>query len=1132
MAASKEERFGFPTGPVKLETISSFLPDVVDISSSSEKSSTGQAEEAGEETTSSVKGSAFNEQSIESLHKKPRLQTSSEDLHRRVQGEFGDGLPVESEQFEATAHNLTARISDDGESEGRNLNDDSVVDDGDGDLPDDFLEPLDSPIARSPPHGMLTAPVHGHHISKDMLGHMFKQFWKAGDYDSLQSVHDYDFSGGMEHVRVHPKFLHSNATSHKWALGAIAELLDNVLDEAVNGATLANVDMCQNPRDGRPMLMIEDDGGGMDPERMRQCMSLGYSVKSKIANTIGQYGNGFKTSTMRLGADVVVFSRHRGKNSSLPTQSIGLLSYTFLTGTGQEDIIVPMVDYEVQPFGLRKLVRGTLDDWNRNLETILQWCPFDTEQGLFKQIQQIKGQGTIVIVYNLWEDDQGDLELDFDADPYDIQLRGTNRDEKNILMASRYPNCKHYFTYKYSLRSYASILYLRLPKKFRIVLRGKQVVHHKLVNDLMLTQQVTYRPQKIPEFAQKDAVAVVTLGFVKDAEEHIDVQGFNVYHKNRLIKPFWRVWNYPGIQGRGIIGVLEANFVEPAHDKQGFERTTIFARLEARLIEIQKSYWSKNCEEIGYVSNTSRKKVTSKAEGMRDNPVAERSSHPVTKTQTPFLSPVVTKALSSPSTAGQKDLHAGSINLDEIRMKAVPTAPAPLIPSVCTEAFPSQNTLQARRVQGVSHAPSSSQNTGEASLTHLRAESSRKGDARITTGSNISGLSVPLPGKKAPASYDAADAHPSARTSLQPEVTREVQKLPTVPAVSKSRPQSTDEGRIPAVPNTATPIQNTAQALSAAASTGNRTDLEVEAAPFSTQRLEPAQNCTSNLLADAGVNTHQSAELACAAPEPDPKSLLPITLIPADKDPLVSSNVLRASECDVPNQPGCNQTALLSMAGQQTLSMRDQNASQPSHHVSLGSESLQDSSEAVISPPSQCEAPESSQCANAHALNLSPTSTQTQQRRPRMQTRSMLQLRQSHAKAALLTNGNAQQSGSNVQQQVTNGASDLNSLARTTPDEGDASVSTLVIPDAEHPISLESINMLEGKLDAMRQRVQSLQKDLDEVFNERDFLKGELEEERRRQFLVEEELKDKLQAMLSRARELEAANKLMQISQQ
>ena len=31
-------------------------------------------------------------------------------------------------------------------------------------------------------------------------------------------------------------------------------------------------------------------------------------------------------------------------------------------------------------------------------------------------------------------------------------------------------------------------------------------------------------------------VAVVTIGFVKDAKDHVNIQGFNVYHKNRLIK--------------------------------------------------------------------------------------------------------------------------------------------------------------------------------------------------------------------------------------------------------------------------------------------------------------------------------------------------------------------------------------------------------------------------------------------------------------------------------------------------------------------------------------------------------------------------------------------------------------------
>jgi hypothetical protein len=33
-------------------------------------------------------------------------------------------------------------------------------------------------------------------------------------------------------------------------------------------------------------------------------------------------------------------------------------------------------------------------------------------------------------------------------------------------------------------------------------------------------------------------VANVIIGFVKDAKHHVPVQGFNVYHRNRLIKVF------------------------------------------------------------------------------------------------------------------------------------------------------------------------------------------------------------------------------------------------------------------------------------------------------------------------------------------------------------------------------------------------------------------------------------------------------------------------------------------------------------------------------------------------------------------------------------------------------------------
>ncbi len=40
------------------------------------------------------------------------------------------------------------------------------------------------------------------------------------------------------------------------------------------------------------------------------------------------------------------------------------------------------------------------------------------------------------------------------------------------------------------------------------------------------------------------------------------------------------------IEHCGVAGVLEVNFVQPAHDKQGIECTTILARLESCLLQM------------------------------------------------------------------------------------------------------------------------------------------------------------------------------------------------------------------------------------------------------------------------------------------------------------------------------------------------------------------------------------------------------------------------------------------------------------------------------------------------------------------------------------------------------------------
>lgn len=40
-----------------------------------------------------------------------------------------------------------------------------------------------------------------------------------------------------------------------------------------------------------------------------------------------------------------------------------------------------------------------------------------------------------------------------------------------------------------------------------------------------------------------------------------------------------------------FLGVLEANFIEPTHDKQDFERSSLFMRLETRLKQMVMDYW-------------------------------------------------------------------------------------------------------------------------------------------------------------------------------------------------------------------------------------------------------------------------------------------------------------------------------------------------------------------------------------------------------------------------------------------------------------------------------------------------------------------------------------------------------------
>ncbi|CAL5371824.1 unnamed protein product [Camellia sinensis] len=336
------------------------------------------------------------------------------------------------------------------------------------------------------------------------------------------------------------------------------------MEQIQNGAPFVVIDKTTNPRDGNPALLIQDDGGGMDPETIRRCMSFGFSDK-KMKSAIGQYGNGFKTSSMRLGADVIVFTCHLRERTL--TQSVGLLSYTFLRQTGHDRIVVPLVDYgfNESTTKLEPILSYGQEHFSSNLSVLLQWSPYPTEEIMLKQFDDIGNHGTKIVIYNLWLNDNGDMELDFDLDAEDIRVIA----DPKLHQTGCRPN-----------QVYSSILYLRAPQSFKIVLRGRVVEHHNIANDLKFPEFILYKSHG----GNMEAV-VTAIGFLKEAPR----------------VPFWRVVKETtSSRGRGIVGVLEANFAEPTLNKQDFEKTSLFQKLEARLKEMTLEYWNFHCGLIGY----------------------------------------------------------------------------------------------------------------------------------------------------------------------------------------------------------------------------------------------------------------------------------------------------------------------------------------------------------------------------------------------------------------------------------------------------------------------------------------------------------------------------------------------------
>uniref|UniRef100_A0A672V025 MORC family CW-type zinc finger 3 n=1 Tax=Strigops habroptila TaxID=2489341 RepID=A0A672V025_STRHB len=361
-----------------------------------------------------------------------------------------------------------------------------------------------------------------------------------------------------------PKFLHTNSTSHTWPFSAIAELIDNAYDPDVSAKqiwidkTVINDTIC---------LTFTDNGNGMNSEKLHKMLSFGFSEKCVVNGRVpvGLYGNGFKSGSMRLGKDAIVFT----KNGE--SMSVGLLSQTFLEVTKAEHVIVPIISDPAES--------------KNSLKAILTHSLFSTEEKLLAELDAIIGKkGTRIIIWNLRRDKNEKTEFDFDKDKYDIRIpedldetgkRGYKKQERldQIVPES-----------DYSLRAYCSILYLK--PTMQIILRGQKVKTQLVSKSLAFIERDIYRPK----FLNAKTVRI-TFGFNCRNKDHY---GIMMYHKNRLIKAYERV----GCQlkannmGVGVVGIIECNFLKPTHNKQDFDYTNEYRLTIAALGEKLNDYWN------------------------------------------------------------------------------------------------------------------------------------------------------------------------------------------------------------------------------------------------------------------------------------------------------------------------------------------------------------------------------------------------------------------------------------------------------------------------------------------------------------------------------------------------------------
>ncbi|XP_027586028.1 ATPase MORC2 isoform X2 [Pipra filicauda] len=455
------------------------------------------------------------------------------------------------------------------------------------------------------------------------------------------------------------EYLHTNSTTHEFLFGALAELVDNARD-----ADATRIDIYTEQREdlrGGFMLCFLDDGTGMDSNEAASVIQFGKSAKRSPESTqIGQYGNGLKSGSMRIGKDFILFTKKDNTMTCL------LLSRTFHEEEGIDEVIVPLPTWNARS---HEPLTDNMEKFAIETELIYKYSPFKSEREVMEQFSKIRGEkGTLVIIFNLKLMDNGEPELDVTSDPQDIQMaetppEGTKPERRSFrayaavlyidprmrifinghkVQTKRLSCCLYkprmykYTSNRFKTRAEQEVKkaehMARIEEKAREAESKARVLEQRLGGDLTRESRATLRQvqnsaitmrreadvkKRIKDAKQRALKEPKELNFIFGVNiEQRELDGMFIYNCSRLIKMYEKVG--PQLEGGmacgGVVGVVDVPYLvlEPTHNKQDFADAKEYRHLLKAMGEHLAQYWKdvaiaqrgiiKFWDEFGYLS--------------------------------------------------------------------------------------------------------------------------------------------------------------------------------------------------------------------------------------------------------------------------------------------------------------------------------------------------------------------------------------------------------------------------------------------------------------------------------------------------------------------------------------------------